>query len=159
MLIVGTQAPDFDLNSTPDQKVKLTELLGKKVILAFYPADWSPVCGDEMSLYNQTLPLFSKHNAQLIGISVDSIWSHLAFSQQRNLHFPLLADFNPKGQVSKTYGVYDEKLGECQRALFVLDEKGIIRWDYLSPTGINPGADGILDALEKMDKEKEKEKN
>ncbi len=152
MLAIGTPAPDFELNSTPDQKVKLSELLGKKVVLAFYPADWSPVCSDEMALFNETLKLFSKHNAQLLGISVDSIWSHLAFSQNSKFHFPLLSDFEPKGKVAKMYGVYDEKLGEAERALFVLDEKGIIAWDYLSPTGINPGADGILDALEKLDK-------
>lgn len=153
MLAIGTQAPDFELNSTPDQKLKLSELLGKKVILAFYPADWSPVCSDQMVLYNETLKFFSKHNAQLLGISVDSKWSHLAFSENRKLHFPLLADFEPKGQVSKLYGVYDEKEGQSKRALFVLDEQGIIRWNYLSPVGINPGADGILEALENMDVE------
>ena len=151
MLAINSTAPEFELNSTPDQKLKLSDLQGKKVILAFYPADWSPVCSDEMALFNETLKLFSKHNAQLLGISVDSKWSHLAFSQNRKFHFPLLADFEPKGQVAKLYGVYDEKEGEAQRALFVLDEKGIIRWDYLSPMGINPGADGILDALEKLD--------
>ncbi len=152
MLAIGTQAPDFELNSTPDQKLKLSELLGKKIILAFYPADWSPVCSDQMVLYNETLKFFSKHNAQLLGISVDSKWSHLAFSENRKLHFPLLADFEPKGQVAKMYGVYDEKEGQSKRALFVLDEKGIIRWNYLSPVGINPGADGILEALENLDK-------
>ncbi|MES2396085.1 MAG: redoxin domain-containing protein [Bacteroidota bacterium] len=152
MLAIGTQAPDFELNSTPDQKLKLTELRGKKVVLAFYPADWSPVCTDQMALYNETLKLFSKHNAQVVGISVDSKWSHLAFSQSRNLHFPLLADFEPKGQVAKLYGVYDKREGLAERALFVVDEKGIIRWNYLSPVGINPGADGILEALESLDK-------
>ena len=151
MLDPGTEAPDFELHTTPDQTVKLRELRGKKVILAFYPADWSPVCGDEMALYNETLKLFSKHNAQLLGISVDSVWSHVAFSESRKLHFPLLADFEPKGGVCQRYGVYDAQLGEAQRALFVLDEQGIIRWSYLSPVGINPGADGILDALEKLD--------
>lgn len=153
MLAIGTQAPDFELNSTPDQKLKLSELLGKKVILAFYPADWSPVCSDQMVLYNETLKFFSKHNAQLLGISVDSKWSHLAFSENRKLHFPLLSDFEPKGQVAKLYGVYDEKEGQSKRALFVLDEQGIIRWNYLSPVGMNPGADGILEALENMDVE------
>ena len=151
MLAIGTQAPDFELNSTPDQKLKLSELKGKKIILVFYPADWSPVCSDQLALYNETLKFFSKHNAQLIAISVDSKWSHLAFSQSRQLHFPLLADFEPKGQVSKMYGVYDEKTGESRRAIFVLDEEGIIRWNYLSPVGINPGADGILEALENLD--------
>src|SRR5438105_2012711 len=138
MLAIGTNAPDFELNSTPDQKLKLSELQGKRVILAFYPADWSPVCGDQLALYNETLKFFSRHNAQLVGISVDSKWCHFAFSQDRKFHFPLLADFEPKGQVTKLYGVYDEKEGESQRALFVLDEKGVIRWNYLSPAGINP---------------------
>ncbi len=152
MLAAGTSAPDFELNCTPDQKLKLSELRGKKIILAFYPADWSPVCSDELSLYNETLKIFSRHNAQLIGISVDSKWCHLAFSESRKFHFPLLADFEPKGAVSKLYKVYDEKEGESLRALYVIDEKGIIQWNYLSPVGLNPGADGILDALEDLDK-------
>ena len=150
MLAIGTEAPDFSLFTTPDQKFKLSELKGKKVILAFYPADWSPVCSDQMALYNETLKFFHKHNAEILGISVDSKWCHMAFSQSRNLHFPLLADFEPKGGVSRLYRVYDDKEGECQRALYVIDEQGIVRWSYLSPVGINPGADGILDALENM---------
>ena len=152
MLQQGIQAPDFELYSTPDQKLKLSELRGKKIILAFYPADWSPVCSDELALFNETIKIFSRHNAQLIAISVDSKWSHLAFCQNRKFHFPLLADFEPKGAIAKLYEVYDEKEGESQRALYVLDEKGIIRWSYLSPVGINPGADGILNALENLDK-------
>lgn len=155
MLAVGTPAPEFELNSTPDQKLKLSELKGKKVILAFYPADWSPVCGDQMGLYNETLRFFKKHNAELIGISVDSKWCHLAFSQDRKFHFPLLADFEPKGEVARLYDVYDAKEGETQRALYVIDEEGIIRWSYLSPVGMNPGADGILNALEELDNVKQ----
>jgi peroxiredoxin len=155
MLAVGTVAPDFELHSTPDQKLKLSELKGKKVILAFYPADWSPVCGDQMGLYNETLRFFKKHNAELIGISVDSKWCHLAFSQDRKFHFPLLADFEPKGEVARLYDVYDPKEGETQRALYVIDEQGIIRWSYLSPVGMNPGADGILNALEELDNVKQ----
>jgi peroxiredoxin len=150
LLPVGTIAPDFELNSTPDQKLKLSDLKGKRVILAFYPADWSPVCSDQMALYNSTLKFFHKQNAELLGISVDSKWCHLAFSQDRKLHFPLLADFEPKGAVARTYGVYDNTEGESQRALFVIDEGGVIRWNYLSPVGMNPGADGILDALEEL---------
>src|ERR1700712_1573046 len=152
MLAIGTQAPEFALFTTPDQQIKLSQLKGKKVILAFYPADWSPVCGDQMSLYNETLKMFRKQNAEMIGISVDSKWCHLAFSQDRKLHFPLLADFEPKGAVSKLYDVYDEQEGECERALYVIDENGIIQWNYLSPVGMNPGADGILDALDEMNK-------
>jgi peroxiredoxin len=151
MLAIGTQAPDFNLNATPDQKLTLSSLKGQKVILAFYPADWSPVCSDQLALYNEVLPFFHKHNAVLVGISVDGKWCHLAFSGERKFHFPLLADFEPKGAVSKLFDVYEESDGQSQRALYVLDESGIIRWNYLSPKGINPGADGILEALEKLD--------
>ena len=147
-------APDFELYATPDQKFSLHELRGKNVILAFYPADWSPVCGDQMSLYNEMLRYFRKYNAELIGISVDSKWCHMAFSQARNLHFSLLSDFEPKGAISKMYGVYNEKEGECERALFVIDAEGVIQWSYLSPVAINPGADGILEALEAITNKK-----
>ena len=150
MLQKGDKAPAFTLYATPDQKFSLAELKGKNVILAFYPADWSPVCSDQMALYNETLKFFNKHDAAILGISVDSKWCHLAFSQSRKLHFPLLADFEPKGDVSKSYGVYNETEGESDRALFVIDKEGIIAWSYLSPTAMNPGADGILDALESL---------
>jgi len=151
MLPTGVIAPDFNLYSTPDQKVKLSELRNRKVILAFYPADWSPVCDDQMTLYNEMGKYFNKHDAQLIGISVDSKWSHLAFTEHNKFHFPLLSDFEPKGEVARLYEVYNDKAGECQRALYVIDEDGVIRWSYLSPVGINPGADGILNALEELD--------
>jgi peroxiredoxin len=154
LLPAGTPAPDFLLPSTPDQKVSLSELRGRPVILAFYPADWSPVCSDQMALYNEVLPEFQKYNAEIMGISVDGIWSHAAFARDRNLHFPLLADFQPKGEVSRQYGVYMDREGESARALFVLDSKGTIRWSYLSPTGINPGANGILSALDALSKGK-----
>jgi peroxiredoxin len=150
----GISAPNFELNATPDQKLKLTDFKGKRVILAFYPADWSPVCSDQMALYSATLKYFHKYNAEILGISVDSKWCHMAFGQNRKIHFPLLADFEPKGKVSKEYGVFNESEGQCQRALFVIDEEGTIQWSYLSPDGINPGADGILDALEEMNKVK-----
>jgi len=146
----GTPAPDFTLHSTPDQKVSLSEFRGQPVILAFYPADWSPVCGDQMSLYNQVLPEFRRHQAEMIGISVDGSWCHDAFAADRRLHFPLLADFEPKGAVSRAYGVYRDSDGTSERALFVVDAEGIIRWSYISPVGVNPGADGILAALEAL---------
>ena len=152
MLENGTRAPDFCLYAAPDQKVSLDEFRGKRVILAFYPADWSPVCDDQMALYNETLRFFQKQNAELLGISVDGKWCHTAFSKDRNLHFPLLADFEPKGEVSRAYQVYVDESGACKRALYVLDEEGVIRWSHLSPVGVNPGADGILEALESMEK-------
>lgn len=154
MLQPGEKAPNFELFATPDQKVKLSELKGKNVVVAFYPADWSPVCSDQMALYNEMLKIFSKYNATILGISVDSRWCHLAFSQDRKLHFSLLSDFEPKGEVSRQFGVYDETAGECKRALFVIDAEGTIAWSYLSPTALNPGADGIIDALEELSKNK-----
>jgi peroxiredoxin len=144
----GIKAPDFSLKVTPDQTVSVSDFLGRPVILAFYPADFSPVCGDEMLLYNEILPEFKKYNAELLGISVDNVWSHLAFAKEKNLHFPILSDFNPKGEVSKLYSAYDEKDGVSERALYVIDKEGKIAWGYISPIGINPGADGILEALE-----------
>ncbi|PZF74933.1 redoxin domain-containing protein [Taibaiella soli] len=159
MLSVGSKAPEFSLYATPDQKISLSEFRGKRVILAFYPADWSPVCSDQMALYNEMLKYFHKLNAELIGVSVDGKWCHMAFSHDRNLHFPLLADFEPKGEVSEKYGVYDHTVGECKRALYVIDEEGVVRWAYLSPTGVNPGADGILNALEEMDQVAENDLN
>ena len=152
----GTGAPDFMLKSTPDQTVSLGEFRNRPVILAFYPADFSPVCGDEMALFNEILPEFNRFNAQILGISVDNIWSHLAFSKARNLGFPLLSDFNPKGAISKQYGVYNEEGGVAERALFVIDGNGIIHWSYVSPMGVNPGANGILAALESLNKKEEK---
>jgi peroxiredoxin len=153
VLPAGTLAPSFTLRVTPDQNLSLSDLAGRSVVLAFYPADWSPVCGDQMALYNEVLPEFHKHGAELLGISVDGAWCHEAFAKDRRLHFPLLADFHPKGAVAKQYGAYREGDGVCERALFVIDRHGMIFWSYCSPIAVNPGADGILDALEKMSKQ------
>jgi len=150
----GTPAPEFSLHVTPDQKLALSELRGRPVILAFYPADFSPVCGDQMGLYNEILPEFQKFGAELVGISVDGVWCHDAFAKDRHLHFPLLADFEPKAEVARKYGAYRESEGVCERALFVIDSKGIISWSYCSPVAVNPGADGILQALEELPKKK-----
>lgn len=150
VLSAGTQAPEFSLNATPNQMLSLSELRGRPVILVFYPADWSPVCGDQVALYNEILPEFREYGAELVGISVDGAWCHAAFARDRKLHFPLLSDFEPKGAVSRLYGAYREKDGTSERALFVLDADGIIHWSYCSPVGVNPGADGILNALETL---------
>ena len=149
-LPAGTPAPNFALPAAPDRSLSLESLRGKPVILAFYPADWSPVCGDQMALYNEVLPEFKRFNAELLGISVDGPWCHRAFTEHRNLHFPLLADFEPKGNVAKEYGVYRNGEGVSERALFVIDSAGRIRWSYVSPIDVNPGADGILTALESL---------
>ena len=151
----GERAPDFELPATPDQRVMLSEFRGQPVILVFYPEDWSPVCSDQLGLYQAVLPEFQKFGAELIAISVDSAWSHLAFAKDRNLHFPLLADFEPKGDVARAYHVYRDVAGTSERALFVVDADGVIRWSYVSPVGVNPGADGILRALEGLDERRE----
>jgi peroxiredoxin len=146
----GMSAPDFSLRSTPDQNVALSEFRGRPVVLAFYPADWSPVCGDQMGLYNEILPEFERFGAELLGISVDGAWCHAAFRQERKLRFPLLSDFEPKGAVAQAYGVYRLHEGVCERALFVIDRAGRVYWSYISPVGVSPGADGILAALEEL---------
>jgi peroxiredoxin len=154
LLSAGAKAPEFRLHSTPDQEVSLSEFRGRRVVLAFYPADWSPVCGDQLAVYNELIPMFHKYHAEQLGISVDGIWCHLAFAKDRKLHLTLLSDFEPKGAVARSYGAYRERDGTSERALFVIDEGGIIRWSYLSPVGVNPGADGILEALESMQEAK-----
>jgi peroxiredoxin len=148
-LTAGTVAPDFALASAPGRTTALHDYRGQPVILAFYPADWSPVCGDQLALYNEILPEFERYHAQLLAISVDGVWSHAEFARQRRLRFPLLADFEPKGAVARSYGVYRVD-GTSERALFVIDARGTVHWSYLSPIEINPGADGILQALEEM---------
>jgi peroxiredoxin len=170
-LEAGIPAPDFKLRSTqslhpdqgtgapdptrpkslpPDQFISLSELRGRPVILVFYPGDWSPVCSDQVALYNELLPEFQRFNATVLGISVDSLWSHTAFAEERKLRFPLLSDFEPKGAVASSYGAYRRQDGISERALFVIDAEGTIRWSYISPIDINPGAEGILDALEAL---------
>lgn len=150
ILAAGAPAPPFTLKSTPDQALSLSDFKGRNVVLAFYPADWSPVCGDQLALYNELLPEFGRLKAQLLGISVDGAWCHAALAKDRHYHFPLLADFEPKGAVARAYGAYHDADGVAERALFVIDGAGVIRWSYLSPMGVNPGADGILAALESL---------
>jgi peroxiredoxin len=152
ILPAGSEAPEFTLSTGSGESLSLSSLRGRPVILAFYPADWSPVCGDQMALYNEILPEFQQFDAQLVGISVDGTWCHRAFAADRHLRFPLLADFEPKGEVARRYGAYRAGDGTSERALFVIDEGGVIRWSYCSPIEINPGADGILDALDALKK-------
>lgn len=146
-IAVGRKAPEWRLQSTPDQAVSLEEFRNRPVVLVFYPADWSPVCNDQLVLYQEVMEEFDKYDAQVLGISVDGVWCHAAFAKSRNLRFPLLADFEPKGSVSRAYGVYRASMGVSERALFVIDGDGVIRWNYVSPIGVNPGANGILRAL------------
>jgi peroxiredoxin len=149
-LPAGTGAPAFSLPAAPDRKVSLEELRGHPVVLAFYPADWSPVCGDQLALYSALRSEWDRLGAEVLGISVDGPWCHVAFCEARNLKLTLLSDFEPKGEVSRRYGAYNERAGVSQRALFVIDGDGVIRWSYVSPDEVNPGADGILEALEQL---------
>jgi peroxiredoxin len=146
----GTPAPDFRLPSTPEQKVGPSDFLGQPLVLAFYPLDWSPVCSDQMVLYQELLPEFRRYDAAIMGISVDSAWCHNAFAQNRNIHFPLLSDFEPKGEVSRLYNAYRTADGYSERALFVINPEGLVHWSYVSPVGVNPGADGILRSLDEL---------
>jgi peroxiredoxin len=150
---VGSKAPDFTLTNQDREAVTLSKLQGRPVVLAFYPADWSPVCGDQMALYNEMLSEFQDFDAEVLGVSVDGPWCHAAFSRDRKLHFPLLADFEPKGEVARLYGVYRASDGTSERALFVINADGIIHWSYVSPVGVNPGGAGILSALEELQAE------
>ncbi len=157
LLKAGETAPDFTLPShvgenagDTEDKVMLSDLRGKNVILVFYPADWSAVCGDQLSLYNELLPTFEKQNAGLLGISVDGQFCHGAFRENRGYKMTLLSDFEPKGEVAKKYGVYRNGDGFSERALFVIDKNGVIRWSYVSPIGINPGAKEILQTLKEI---------
>ena len=133
---------------TPYRTVALSDFRGQPVILAFYPADWGAVSRDQIALYQAMLPLVRQFGAELIGISVDGIWSHQEFARRLGLEFPLLADFEPKGSVARSYGVYRTTMGRSARALFVVDCAGTIVWSYQSPDEVNPGVDGILEALE-----------
>jgi peroxiredoxin len=150
ILSSGTPAPDFTLKKSADQTLTLSELKGRPVFLVFYRAEWSPVCGDELALFNEVLPEFERYDAQLVAASVDGVWCHKAYAKSRNLAFPLLADFEPKGEVARSYGAYRERDGFSERALFLIDAEGVIRWSYLSDVSVNPGAAGILKALEEF---------
>jgi peroxiredoxin len=154
----GTTAPDFELHRTADQKLALRELRGCPVVLVFYPADWSPVCGDELAVFNEVWPEFQRCGAQVLGISVDGVWCHDAYAHERKLRFPLLADFEPKGRVARDYGVYREDEGVAERALFVIDRAGNVAWSHVSPIAVNPGAEGVLEALERLESRKEQDR-
>jgi peroxiredoxin len=144
------EAPDFTLPSGLDRELHLADLRGRPVVLAFYPADWSPVCSDQLSLYQAILHEFDAYDAALAASSVDSIWCHRAFAETRGLTFPLLSDFEPKGAVARMYDAYRSQDGFSERALFLLDPNGRIVWREVVAPEQNPGADGILRALDEM---------
>ena len=148
MIEPGARAPDFTLPDQDGNKVSLSDFRGQTVVLVFYPADFSPVCTDQLSVYQEVLPQFEERNAKLIGISVDGAFCHRAFKNHMNLDLPLLADFHPKGKTAKAYGVWSEEHGVSGRALVLVDGEGVVMWSYLSPPLEVPGANLIFDALD-----------
>jgi peroxiredoxin len=150
-LPVGSRAPDFELQGTPQQSFKLSNALKETrfVVLAFFPLAFSSVCGDQMTLYQEFVEEFERLGARVVGISVDSRYAQQAFAEAKGIAFPLLADFHPKGAVAEQYGVMRDD-GVAERALFIVDSDGVVRYSYVSEPRKNPGADGLLEALEAM---------
>jgi peroxiredoxin len=148
MIEPGSPAPDFTLPDQDGNKVSLADFRGRTVVLAFYPSDFSPVCTDQLSVYTEVLPQFEERGAALLGISVDGAFCHKAFQQHLNTRIPLLADFHPKGEVAKAYGVWSDEYGVAGRSLVMVDPDGMVQWSYSSPPLEVPGANLIFDALE-----------
>ena len=148
MIEPGSQAPDFTLPDQDGKEVSLADFRGRTVVLAFYPADFSPVCTDQLSVYQEVLGELAERGAQLVGVSVDGTFCHRAFRSQMNLTMPLLADFHPKGEVSRAYGVWSDEHGVSRRALVMVDADGVVAWSYMSPPLEVPGANLIFDALD-----------
>ena len=148
-LAPGTPAPEFTLLATPDQSLSLSEFDGP-VVLIFYPADWSPVCGDELAMFQAASKLFQARGAQLLGISVDGAWSHTAFRADHRIEFPLLADFQPKGATARAYDVYDEKDGILRTGSLCYRPRQERRVELRLTRGVSPGADGALSAVEAL---------
>ena len=151
MIEPGTPAPDFTLPNHKGEQVSLTDFRGRKVMLVFYPSDFSPVCSDQLSIYQEVLGQIEEAGVQLLGISVDSSWTHNAFRKRLGLDIPLLADFHPKGEMTRSYGAYIDDYGTANRSLVLIDEEGVVRWVHESPPLEVPGANLIFDALASAD--------
>lgn len=148
MIEVGQQAPDFSLRNQDGEKVSLSDYRGRKVMLVFYPGDFSPVCGDQLSIYQEVKPEIEEKGVELVGISVDGFFAHKAFQEKLGIDTTLLSDFEPKGEVARAYDSYVERLGFANRTLILIDGDGVVAWTYESPNpGEFPGANVIFDAL------------
>jgi peroxiredoxin len=148
MIGVGEKAPDFTLRNQDGEKVSLSDFAGRKVMLVFYPGDFSPVCGDQLSIYQEVKPEIEEKGVELVGISVDGFFAHKAFQEKLGIDTILLSDFEPKGEVARAYDSYVEKMGFANRTLVLVDEEGKVAWTYESPNpGEFPGANVIFDAL------------
>lgn len=151
LLPAGTPAPDFSLAASGGRSpLTLADFRGKPLIIAFYPADWSPVCGDQLVVYSEALDHLKRLGADIIGIAVDSAWCHRAYAEAQQIRFPLLADFEPKGAVARLYNSYDGQRGVARRTLFLVDAQDTIAWSYLSPDDVNPGLGGVMHALARL---------
>ncbi len=148
MIEVGAEAPDFSLHDQELNKVSLADFAGRKLVLAFYPADFSPLCSDQLSIYQEVLGEIRARDAELVGISVDGPHCHAAFRAKAGLEFPLLSDFHPKGEVARSYGTYLEQRGHADRALVVIDPDGVVAYSYAAPFPEIPGANLIFDGLD-----------
>lgn len=149
MIAAGEPAPDFTLRDQDGAEVSLSDYCGRKVLLVFYPQDFSPVCSDQLSVYQEVKPELEAKGLELLGISIDHPWAHSAFQEKLGLDTRLLADFEPKGEVARAYGAYLEKFGHSNRSLVLVDEEGRVEWVHESPTPLEiPGANLIFDALE-----------
>ena len=149
MIKPGSPAPEFSLRNHEGKEVSLADFRGRKVMLVFYPLDFSPVCTDQLSLYQEVLEQIEERGTSLVGISVDSAWAHRAFREKLGITIPLLADFEPKGAVTRSYGAFLDKVGHGNRSLVLVDEEGLVAWVHESPTPLEiPGANLIFDALE-----------
>jgi peroxiredoxin len=144
----GAQAPHFTLPDQDGNKVSLADFRGQTLVLVFYPADFSPVCTDQLSVYQEVLDELEERGAKLVGISVDGAFCHRAFREHMGLGMPLLADFHPKGEVARAYGVWSEEYGVSSRALVMVGPEGAVEWSYMSPPLEVPGANLIFDALD-----------
>ena len=148
MIEAGSKAPDFSLRDHSGKEVSLSDFAGGRLLLVFYPLDFSPGCTDQLSLYQEVLDEITAQGVSMVGISVDSTWSHRAFRKQLNLTIPLLSDFHPKGEVTRAYGAWIDQVGHGNRSLVLIDEEGVVRWSHASPTPAEiPGANLIFDAL------------
>ena len=151
MIEPGSEAPAFTLPDHRGEDVSLSSFRGRKLMLCFYPNDFSPVCGDQLSVYQEVRPQIAEAGAELVGISTDGSWAHNAFRKQLGLEMPLLSDFHPKGEVTRAYGAYIEERGHPNRSLVLVDEQGIVRWVHESPSPLEiPGANLIFDALDQV---------
>jgi peroxiredoxin len=152
LISVGEKAPDFSLPNHKGEQVSLSDFRGRKVMLAFYPSDFSPVCSDQLSIYQEVKPSLDEAGLEVVGISIDHSWAHRAFRKELNLDFTLLADFHPKGEVAERYGAYLADYGTSNRSLVLIDPEGVVSWVYETPTPLEiPGANLLFDALEATD--------